>query len=132
MPRRTCTFLKASSAICGFGSAPAWPRAPPVPIKHTTSVASAQRIAPPDPNFMSPPCLAMLSEPKSFRGRNHPDARALCSLLPPGALLANFSAAPADTIHLAALHTQCAARKQNEHCSSVVVGCLAKIAEKLR
>jgi hypothetical protein len=44
IPLSTCTFLKSSSAICGFGSGPRWPLDIVVPNKHTITIPIKQRI----------------------------------------------------------------------------------------
>src|SRR5690242_177246 len=84
--------------------------------RHTASVAAAQRIAPLDPNFMSPPLtvLARASMARDQIARIDSLGFCLCLLrllLPPDALLASTAhhfALRLDTIHSPALHTQSA------------------------
>src|SRR5690348_1884805 len=111
IPRSTWMFLKASSAICGFSACPC---APVMVNRHTASVAAAQRIAPLDPNFMSPP-LTVLARASMARDQiARIDSLGFCVwllVLPPNALLASTAhhfALRLDTIHSPALHTQSA------------------------
>src|ERR1700726_1969210 len=57
-PRRTWTFLKTSSAICGFCSGPAWLLAGVIPSRYTIGMAA--RIVRLDPGFMCYLFLAAL------------------------------------------------------------------------
>src|SRR5262245_5424800 len=52
IPLRTVTFLKTSSAICGFGSCASWPVTSAVASRHTVNIPATLRIVCLDPNLM--------------------------------------------------------------------------------
>src|SRR2546425_1939140 len=65
IPLSTWTFVKTSSAICGFSAWAAWPLAKATPKRQTVNVAVMMpiriRI---DPDFMSSPlCVEMCEKP---------------------------------------------------------------------
>src|SRR5579862_4363245 len=119
IPRSTWIFLKASSAICGFCSVAAWPRAHPVANRHTASVPTAQRIAPPDPNLMSPPSFSVLPEHPSSRQPNRLGFVVFAPALPrPDALLQDNFSSSGSTLYTPPPFTRNLRPKFNAHFTS--------------
>ena len=109
IPRSTWIFLKASSAICGFSACPC---AQPMASRHMATVP-ALRIAPLDPNFMSPPLLVVLPRALTANriARTYSLASASCcsgSSRRPSPSWPMISLFRLDTIHSPALPTQSA------------------------
>src|ERR1700722_9643051 len=89
IPRSTCTFLKASSDICGFEFAPPmadWPQTHVVPRRHKTTVPTAQRIVRLHSKLILPPyrCRTFTKCAEPCGVRNRLERTRFCLVVHPG------------------------------------------------